>query len=449
MRVFVLDKNQKPLMPCHPARARMLLAKGKAAVFRQAPFTIILLTREGGELQKITLKIDPGSQTTGSVLVAHFDGNHQVVWGSHLKHRGTVIKQALDQRRAVRRARRSRHMRYRASRFNNRKRSQKWLPPSIQSRVDNVVQLSKRLSRIAPIAAIAVETVRFDMQKIQNPEISGIEYQQGTLFGYEVREYLLEKWGRKCTYCQVTDIRLEIDHIIPKSSGGTNAVDNLTICCRRCNEKKGKQSLQEFLKDSVHIQRILSSSKRSLKDAAAVNASRLAVGRALSSLNIPISFWSGGQTKYNRVMQNLPKEHWIDAACVGDQGIALNIPKGMSILEITANGRGCRQKCLVDRFGFPRSASKKTKRVFGFQTGDIVSAAVPSGKKEGRYCGRVAVRATGNFNIHTASGVIQGIHAKHCRLIQRKDGYSYSQIKETRHFLPALKDRVSVPSGGR
>jgi 5-methylcytosine-specific restriction endonuclease McrA len=448
MRVFVLDKNKKPLMPCHPTRARILLTKGKAAVYQQVPFTIILSTREGGDCQDLSLKIDPGSKMTGVALVADFIKTTQVIWAAHLKHRGAFIKKALDQRRAIRRGRRYRHTRYRAPRFANRTRPSEWLPPSIQSRVDNIFHLSKKLSLIASITSIAVETVRFDMQKLEYPEISGVEYQKGTLFGYEVREYLLEKWGRKCVYCKATDVRLEIDHILAKSSGGTNAVGNLAICCRNCNEKKGNQALQTFIKDPAHIQQILSSSKRSLKDAAAVNASRLAVGKALGSLAIPLSYWSGGQTKYNRFMQNLAKDHWIDAACVGDQGISITIPQRMSLLQITATGRGCRQKCLVDRFGFPRSAPKTTKRVFGFQTGDLVSAVVPSGKKQGRYRGRVAVRATGNFNIHTPTGVVQGIHAKHCHLAQRKDGYSYTHLKEERHFLPGLKARVSVPSRG-
>ena len=248
MRVFVLDKNKKPLMPCHPRRARALLTKGKAAVFRQAPFTIILFEREEGVRQDISLRLDPGSKTTGVALVADFKKSDQVIWAAHLKHRGAFIKKKLDQRRAIRRGRRSRHLRYRAPRFNNRTRSTGWLPPSIQSRVDQVCHLSKRLCRIAPIASIAVETVRFDMQKLTNPEISGVAYQKGTLFGYEVREYLLEKWGRKCAYCEAADLRLEIDHITPKSAGGTNAVNNLTICCRSCNEKKGNKALQDFLK---------------------------------------------------------------------------------------------------------------------------------------------------------------------------------------------------------
>ena len=435
-------------MPCHPARARDLLAKGKAAVFRQAPFTIILIERENGICQDLSLKIDPGSKTTGATLVADFDNSDCVVWAAHLKHRGAAIKKALDQRRAIRRGRKSRHTRYRMPRFENRTRPSGWLPPSIQSRVDQVVHLSKRLSHIAPITSIAIETVRFDMQKLENPEISGAAYQKGTLFGYEVREYLLEKWGRKCAYCEATNIRLEIDHIVPKSSGGTDAVGNLAICCRSCNEKKGNRALQDFLKQPEKIQQILSTSKRTFKDAAAVNASRLAVGKALSSLGKPLSFWSGGQTKYNRRMQGLPKEHWLDAACVGDQGSSLTIPNGISVLEMTAKGRGSRQKCLVNRFGFPRSAPKAKKRIFGFQTGDLVTATVPSGKKQGRHRGCVAVRSTGNFNIQTPAGVVQGIQAKHCRLAQRMDGYSYKHLKEERHFLPGLKARVSVPSRG-
>ncbi len=433
-------------MPCHPARARALLAKGKAVVFRQAPFTIILTEREDGICQDLSLKIDPGSKTTGVALVADFNNSDCVVWAAHLKHRGAAIKKALDQRRVIRRGRRSRHTRYRAPRFENRTRPSGWLPPSIQSRVNQVLHLGQRLSRIAPVTSIAVETVRFDIQKLEDPEISGAAYQQGSLFGYEVREYLLEKWGRKCVYCGATDVRLEIDHIVPKSSGGTDAVRNLTICCRSCNEKKGNQALQDFLKHPEKVTQILSSSKQTFKDAAAVNASRLAIGNALFSIGKPISFWSGGLTKYNRQMQNLPKDHWLDAACVGDQGDSLTIPDKFSVLEIAAKGRGSRQKCLVDRFGFPRGSSKTKKRVLGFQTGDLVCAIVPSGKKQGRYRGCVAVRATGNFNIHTPSGVVQGIHAKHCRLAQHLDGYSYTYLKEERHFLPGLKARVSVPS---
>jgi hypothetical protein len=137
---------------------------------------------------------------------------------------------------------------------------------------------------------------------MQNPEIAGVEYSQGTLFGFHVREYLLEKWQRQCAYCHSGNVRLEIDHILPKRLGGTDCVDNLTIVCRSCNEKKGANTLQVFLKDQPEkVEKILDSSKKSFKDAAAVNASRYAIGQALISLGKPVFFWSGAQTKYEGV----------------------------------------------------------------------------------------------------------------------------------------------------
>jgi hypothetical protein len=185
-RVFVLDKNKQPLMPCHPARARQLLKQGKAAVFRRSPFTIILKEREGGDTQPIELKRDPGSKTTGIALVA----NGRVVWAAELHHRGERIRYALEKRRAVRRSRRQRKTRYRKPRFLNRTRPTGWLPPGLESRVANVETWVERLRRAAPITALVLELVRFDTHQMHTPEVSGVAYQQGTLAGYEVREYL-------------------------------------------------------------------------------------------------------------------------------------------------------------------------------------------------------------------------------------------------------------------
>ena len=135
-RVLVIDKNKQPLMPCHPARARELLRKGKAAVFRRFPFIIILKEREGGSIQPTTLKIDPGSKQTGLALVADFQRGRRLIWAAVLEHRGQQIMIALKTRRALRRNRRSRHTRYRPARFSNRRRQESWLPPSLQSRIE-------------------------------------------------------------------------------------------------------------------------------------------------------------------------------------------------------------------------------------------------------------------------------------------------------------------------
>jgi 5-methylcytosine-specific restriction endonuclease McrA len=222
-RVLVVDKNREPLMPCQPARARELLKAGKAAVLRRYPFTIILKAREGGDTQPVHLKVDPGSTTSGIALVADFKHGCRCVWGAELHHRGQHIRDALLSRRQSRRFRRTRKTRYRAARFANRRRAEGWLPPSLRSRLENLTTWFKRLSRFAPISHLAQELVRFDTQLMQNPEISGVEYQQGELAGYEVREYLLEKFQRRCAYCNAMNTPLEVEHLIPKSRGGATA----------------------------------------------------------------------------------------------------------------------------------------------------------------------------------------------------------------------------------
>ena len=195
---LVVDTNRKPLSPCHGAVARKLLKEGKAAILRRFPYTIILKREvETTDTEPVQLKLDPGSKTTGIALVQ----GSKVVWAAELTHRGQAIKNALEGRRALRRNRRARKTRYRQPRFLHRTRPTGWLAPSLMHRVLTIETWVKRLCRFAPVTGISQELVRFDTQALENPDIEGVEYQQGTLCGYEVREYLLEKWGRQCAYC--------------------------------------------------------------------------------------------------------------------------------------------------------------------------------------------------------------------------------------------------------
>ena len=193
MAVYVLDKNKQPLMPCSEKRARLLLARGRAAVHRRVPFVIRLKDRLGGECQPLRLKLDPGSRFTGMALVRENQQGSVVLNLLELAHRGGAIRDALRQRAAFRRRRRTTNLRYRAPRFLNRVKAKGWLAPSLRHRLETTLAWVSRLQRWAPITALSQELVRFDMQLMQNPDISGIEYQQGTLAGYEVREYLLGK----------------------------------------------------------------------------------------------------------------------------------------------------------------------------------------------------------------------------------------------------------------
>ena len=425
--VLVIDKNKMPLMPCHPVRARELLRKGKAAVYKRFPFIIILREKSGSDVQGLELKLDPGSKITGIALVAECKQGRKVVWAGELNHRGQAIKNSLLSRRQIRSSRRNRKTRYRQPRFLNRTRPQGWIAPSLLSRVDNVFTWAKRLINFAPVSEIVVETVRFDTQLMQNPEISGVEYQQGELAGYEVREYLLEKWGRKCAYCRVENVPMEIEHIVPRVKGGSDRTSNLTLSCRPCNQAKGSRDIREFLgHDSKLLTGILARAKAPLKDAAAINSIRYATGDRLKEFGLKVSFSSGGRTKYNRTTQGYKKAHWLDAACVGETGESVHVLPGLQPLNISATGRGSRHMCRVDKYGFPRTSAKSQKVVEGFKTGDMVEALVHKGKKIGTYVGRVAVRTSGSFNIKTETITVQGISWKYCSLLQYADGYNYN-----------------------
>ncbi len=419
--VFVLDTTKKPLNPVPSGQARQLLKQGKAAVFRRYPFTIILKKEVTETPKNITLKIDPGSKFTGIALVKE----NQVIWGAELQHRGQQIKDALTSRRQLRRGRRGRKTRYRQPRFFNRKRPEGWLPPSLQHRVDTTLTWVKRLMRYCPIHLISVELVKFDLQKQENPEISGVEYQHGTLYGWEVREYLLTKFSRTCQYCGATEKPFEVDHIHPKSKGGTDRVSNLTLACHDCNQAKGNQNIKDFLKGKSDLaNRILKLAKTPLKDAAAVNSTRWKLFNSLKELGLPVETGTGGLTKFNRKRLKVPKSHWQDAACVGQVPDNLVFRINQPLL-IKATGHGTRQRCRPNKFGFPKSHAPKAKFFQGFQTGDLVSASIPKGKFAGQYVGRIAIRFRPSFVLQLPDKKFD-VHPKYLTHIHRNDGYNYA-----------------------
>ncbi|PWT75217.1 MAG: HNH endonuclease [Chloroflexi bacterium] len=428
-RVFVVSPERIPLAPCTPARARWLLTTKQAAVLRRYPLTLILLREPSGTVvPSFRLKIDPGSKTTGLAIVNDTTG--QAVWAGELTHRGYDVTQALSKRRACRSSRRQRHTRYRPKRFLNRRRKPGWLPPSLESRLANVLTWVLRLQRWCPIRALSLELVTFDTQLLQDPEINGAAYQQGELAGYEIRQYLLEKFSRQCAYCGTSGVPLEVEHIVPTARGGSDRVANLTIACHACNQRKGHQTAEEFGHSEVQAQ-----AKAPLRDAAAINATRWALYHRLEVLEVALETGSGGLTQYNRLQRGLPKAHWVDAACVGASTPPQLRLRGVVPWTIRAAGRHSRQMCRTNECGFPDKAPKATSVVGGFRTGDLVRAQVPaSSKKAGTYVGRIAIRASGSCNIQRATGPIQGIHYRYCRPLQRADGYTYA--KGARAVLP-------------
>ena len=423
-RIFVLDKNKRALDPCHPARANELLRKKKAYVYRRFPFTIKLKYEVNTPIiSNIIVKVDPGSKYTGVTLLLYRNGKYEVIYAIEIQHKSLEIKLGLEKRRIIRRSRRNRKTRYRKPRFNNRKMKEGWLPPSLESIINNIIIWVNRFNKWSNLDGISLENVKFDTQKLQNPEICGTEYQQGTLIGYEIRDYLLNKWNHTCAYCGIKDAPLEIDHIYPKSKGGSNRVSNLTIACHKCNQAKNNKNIEEFLKNKPDVlKKILFECKKPLSDAAKVNSIRNKLYKELEKFNLPIELGSGGLTKFNRISQGYPKDHWIDSACVGKSGENVRLNPKMKVLIVKAMGRGNRQMCRVDKYGFPRSKPKTNKSIHGFRTGDLVIANILEGKNKGKHIGYVSIRSSGSFKVNNTDG----INWKYCRKLQYSDGYRYS-----------------------
>lgn len=419
--VFVLNRSKKPLDMISNAEARILIRKKLAVIHKIYPFTIRL--RDNSCVSKnraYTVKIDPGSRTTGVAIV---DNKNSVVMLAELEHRGHIIKRNLDKRRAVRHSRRQRKTRYRPARFLNRTRPQGWLAPSVKSRANNVINFVKKYKKLININKVMIENVSFDtFQMSSNTKLWGNAYQQGPLYQNKLRSFIFSRSGGKCVYCGAK--ATEIDHVVPKSSGGSNSTYNLVAACRACNQKKSNLSLKDFGKlvgkDFSHLK-----PKKLPKDAAIVQSARSYMIREMSKLVFDTTLHDTWLTKYNREELGLPKEHYYDALSVGEIPTNFNFLTD-KILQISAKGRGARQMCRVNRYGFPVTSAKASKSVEGFQTGDMVKAVVPNGSKQGEYLGRVIVRSRGYFNIETKNGLVRDIKYRYCHLIQRGDGYSYN-----------------------
>ena len=434
--VLVIDKHKRPCNAISEAYARILLNSKQAVIHKRFPFTI-RLKNDNAVLKNNSyiVKLDPGSKTTG---VAITDDKNAVVMLAELEHRGHVIKKNLDSRRAIRRSRRQRKTRYREARFLNRVKPEGWLAPSIKSRADNVINFIKKYKKLININKVMIERVSFDTAQMSSEiELHGVDYQQGSLYQKKLREFIFFRSNGKCSYCGKQ--AQEIDHIVPRSKGGTNSVDNLTATCRSCNERKSNLSLKEFGKlvgkDFSKIE-----PKTLPKHASIVQSARNYMVKEITKLVPDTTTHDAWRTKYNRDELGLPKQHYYDALSVGNtQDYKFLTDK---VLQISAQGRGSRQMCRMDKFGFPRTSPKGSKSVKGFQTGDIVKAVVPKGLKKGEYFGRVVVRSYGYFSIKTSDCLIQGIGYKYCGIVQRNDGYSYN-YKE-RNFLSDMDNRVSV-----
>ena len=354
--VPVYSSDAQPIMPTHPTRARKLLQKGRAIPHHvKGLFGIRLLdrTRVESSVQDVAINIDQGSQTTGIAVVADDEeGGRAVLAALEIKHRAFNIKATLAKRRAYRRTRRGR-LRFRKPRFDNRLRKPGTLPPSVESLRADTIRVVRFLRTMYPVTQIRIERNKFDPQLMVNPDIKGVEYQRGTLFGWQVRAYILERDHSRCVYCRRSKVRLELDHVRPRASG-SDRVDNLVACCRHCNIQKGNQSIEQFLADQPDLlKRITERLQRSnLASATHINAVLPTLIRELRTTGLPLTLTDAALVSWARQQLGIRKTHCYDAALQGRDFTNIeSLPNQVLVIQPT-NGRS-KQKANVDRHGTP------------------------------------------------------------------------------------------------
>jgi len=391
MVVYVISKSGKPLMPCKPARAKHLLGAGEAKVKSMEPFTIRLTIESTEETQPVTVGVDLGASTVGVAAVS----NGKVLYQAEVALR-TDIHKRMETRAMYRRNRRSRKCRYRAPRFNNRAASKRKgrLPPSIKSRSDTVIKVVKRVGRLLPISVIVVEVANFDTQAMRaGHKLPSWAYQRGRLYHEEnIKMYVRARDKYICQYCgEIRPKRLEVDHIIPRSRGGSTTPDNLAAACYDCNQKKGNWTAVEFGYPEVQ-QRV----RKSLKAVAHTQAGKTAILEGLAEIaQVEITY--GYVTKVDREAMGLPKTHYYDAVAIAAEGKPVR-PLGC-YEKLKAVSKGQRQLFKANPSkGHHFKRARMPYEVFGFRMWDKVR--LPDG-----CVGFVgARRKTGSFKIKDVSG---------------------------------------------
>ena len=354
--VPVYSSDRQPIMPCPPKRARKLMERGRAVPHHvRGVFGIRLLdkARDQCQVQDVTLNIDTGSDTSGLTLTTEDEHGKRTVVGTYqLKHRAQAIKATLQRRASFRRNRRGR-LRYRAPRFNNRRRKPGKLPPSVDSLRRDTTRVVNTLRRMYPISGISIERNKFDPQLMRHPDIKGVEYQQGTLFGSSVRAYVFDRDHNRCVYCGTRQARLELDHVRPRATG-SDRVDNLVVSCRDCNVEKDNRPVEQFLADQPELlDRILKRvSESNLMSAAHVNAALPTIVRDLWTLGIPLRSTDAATVAWNRERFNVMKTHCYDAALHGASLTSIeNLPA--KVIQLTPNNGRAKQKANINRHGTP------------------------------------------------------------------------------------------------
>ena len=414
MRVYVLDIDGNPLMPCSPAKARHLLDAGKAKVVRRTPFAIQLTFEVDGYVNEVKLGVDAGSKTIGLSAV----DDEKELYACEYELRNDIVAK-LSTRREQRRTRRS-HKRYRKPRFDNRKRRQGWLAPSVQHKVDCHVRAVEDVCKLLPVSKVVVEVAQFDIQKIKNPEIEGEGYQHGELEGWNTREYVLWRDGHRCANChgKSKDDVLQVHHIESRKTGG-NAPNNLVTLCKTCHERYHAGEIELNVKRGANY-----------RDAAFMNITRWAVYERLQEVCEDVNLTYGYVTKRERISHGLAKSHAIDARCIAG---GADVEPADVVYRVKKVRRNNRQVNKANKGKGGRwKHNQAAKYVHGFQLFDKVVYEGHEYFVHGR-------RSSGYFSLKDMQGnSLVSVNCKKLRLVEHVKGVLTSIERREPQFLPHL-----------
>lgn len=382
--VYVLNQNGQPLMPTsNHAKIRILLKTGKAKVIRRCPFTIQLAYDSTNYTQEITLGVDSGSKHIGLSATT----KDKVLFESDVELRNDIVD-LLSTRRQNRRTRRNHKTRYRKPRFDNRKRKDGWLAPSVQNKVDSHLTVIRKVYEILPISKIVVEVASFDIQKIKNPAISGTDYQQGEQLDFwNVREYVLFRDGHTCQCCKgrSKDKILNVHHIESRKTGG-DAPNNLITLCETCHTGYHEGTVK--LPKTIHR-------GMSFKDAAFMGIMRWAFYNKLKEIYPNVSLTYGYVTKNTRIENGLPKDHYIDARCISGNPKAISDGTVYYQKKVRCHNRQIHKNTILK--GGYRKRNQAPYKVKGFRLFDKV-------RFKGQECYIFGRRSSGSMDVRLIDG---------------------------------------------
>jgi N6-L-threonylcarbamoyladenine synthase len=382
--IYVISKNGQPLMPTeNHAKVRILLKNEKAKVIKRCPFTIQLAYDSTNYTQDITLGVDSGSKHIGLSATI----KDKVLFESDVELRNDIVD-LLSTRRQNRRTRRNRKTRYRKPRFDNRKRKDGWLAPSVQNKVDTHLTVIHKVYEILPITKIIVEVASFDIQKIKNPTISGTEYQQGEQLDFwNIREYVLFRDGHMCQCCKgkSKDKILNVHHIESRKIGG-DAPNNLITLCETCHKgyHKGTVSLPKTIHRGV-----------SFKDAAFMGIMRWAFYNRLKEIYSNVRLTYGYITKNTRIENSLPKDHYVDARCISGNPSAVSDGTVYYQKKVRCHNRQIHKNTILK--GGNRKRNQAPYEVTGFRLYDKV-------RWKAQICFIFGRRSTGRMDLRSLNG---------------------------------------------